>query len=77
MQNKLLFSKNQSDIVQFTGEGPFTRGFDKVSPARTGGWLGWQIIKAYMNKHPEVSLAKLMEGNDAQAILRESGYKPK
>jgi gliding motility-associated lipoprotein GldB len=77
VQNKLLFSKNQSDIVQFTGEGPFTRGFDKVSPARTGVWLGWQIIRSYMNKHPEVSLAKLMEGNDAQAILRDSGYNPK
>ncbi|MBL4624755.1 MAG: hypothetical protein JKY42_06410 [Flavobacteriales bacterium] len=77
VQNKLLFSKNQSDIVQFTGEGPFTRGFDKTSPARAGSWLGWQIVRSYMNRHPEISLNQLVEKKDAQAILQKSGYKPK
>jgi gliding motility-associated lipoprotein GldB len=77
VQNKLLFSQNQSDIMQFIGEGPFTRGFDKVSPARTGSWLGWQIVRSYMNKHPDVSLSELVEMKDSKAILRESGYKPK
>lgn len=77
VQNEILFSKNQSDVVQFTGEGPFTRGFDKTSPARTGVWLGWRIVRSYMNKHPDVTLNELMEMSDAQALLRESGYKPK
>lgn len=77
VQNKLLYTMNQSDVMQFTGEGPFTKGFDKASPARTGVWLGWQIIRSYMNSHPEVSLKDLVEMEDAQSILRESGYKPK
>ncbi|MBL4653568.1 MAG: hypothetical protein JKY53_12020 [Flavobacteriales bacterium] len=77
VQKKLLFSKNQSDIMQYTGEGPFTRGFDKISPARTGSWLGWQIVRSYMNKHPEISLPQLLEMNDAQALLSKSSYKSK
>ncbi len=77
VQNKLLYTTNQSDVIQFTGEGPFTKGFDKASPAKTGVWIGWQIIRAYMNSHPEVSLKELVEMTDAQTILRESGYKPK
>ena len=77
VQKKLLFSKNQSDIMHYTGEGPFTKGFDKISPARTGSWLGWQIVRSYMNKHPDISLAQLVEMKDAQALLSQSGYKPK
>ena len=77
IRNKMLYSTESEIIAKFTNEGPFTSGFAPESPARTGTWLGWQIVKKYMNDHPEISLKQLMEAKDAQAILAKSKYKPK
>lgn len=76
VKNKLLFSSNGSDIAKYTNEGPFTADFNKESPARTGVWIGWQIVRKYMNRNPNVSLQELLSENDAQKILNKSTYKP-
>ncbi len=47
----MLFSVNNSDIVKYIGEGPFTTDFNKESPARTGAWIGWQIVRKYMDEN--------------------------
>ena len=57
-------------------DGPFTKGFDADAPARLGEWVGWQIVSAYMEKNKEVSLKELLQINDSQKILNQSGYKP-
>ncbi len=75
IKNKLLYSSEYETIAKYTTEGPFTTGFVKESPARTGVWTGWQIVRAYMNEHKEVSLEALMNA-DAQKILSQSRYKP-
>ena len=46
------------------------------SPGRIGNWVGWKIVKKYMNKHSNVSLHELMSEKNAQQILSKSGYKP-
>lgn len=76
IKNNFLYSSGLDVISKFTGEGPFTTGFAKESPAKTGIWTGWQIVRKYMNTHPEVSLEQLMNENDPQKILTLSKYKP-
>ena len=61
--NKILFSTNQSDIGLMMNDGPFTNGFPKESPARTGVWMGWQIARAWVNRNVDV--------NDFSFVLRE------
>jgi uncharacterized protein YjaZ len=56
-------------------DGPFTSGFAEESPARTGSWLGWQIVKDYMDNN-DVTLKELLKDTDSQKILEKSGYKP-
>jgi hypothetical protein len=76
VQNELLYTtdfKTQSNLIQ---DGPFTTGLSNESPARLGQYIGWKIIRAYMSKHPETSLQDLIEIDDAQLILQNSGYKP-
>ena len=73
---KLLFSTDKLEIRKFTGEGPFTATFGQNSPAQVGVWLGWQIVRTYMDTHPEVSLEQLMREKDYQRILRYSEYRP-
>lgn len=76
LQNKFLYSSEADAISKFTGEGPFTTGFVKESPARTGIWLGWNIVRAYMKEYPKTSLEELMKLEDPQIILSKSKYKP-
>ncbi|MBW6483168.1 MAG: hypothetical protein K0B10_08905 [Vicingaceae bacterium] len=76
MDNKLLFTKENNQIIKFMGEAPFTNGFPEGSPGRIGHWLGWQIIKAYMKTNPTITINELMQKTDAQEILNKSNYKP-
>lgn len=77
IEQKLLYSTNPRSYLKLINDGPTTQGFPKESPARLGYFVGWQIVKAYMEKHPEITLAQLCNETDAQKILTESGYKPR
>ncbi len=77
IEQKLLYSTDHVENNKYTGEGPFTPGFPEGSPGRVGQWLGWQIVRSFMDNNSEVSLRELMEKeNDAQKILTKSKYKP-
>ena len=59
------------------GEAPFTQGFSQeLSPGNIGQWIGWQIIKKYVSKNPEMKPEELMR-TDAKKIIDEAKYKPK
>ena len=58
------------------GESPFIQGFPEGSPGRIGHWIGWQIVKAYMNKNPTITVLQLMNNNNAQELLNKSKFKP-
>lgn len=76
LEQKMLYSNNMNDLIKFTREAPFTAAFGNESPPRTGNWIGWQIVKQYMNHHSDVSLQQLMDEPDAQKIFTQSKYKP-
>jgi hypothetical protein len=40
-------------------------------------WVGWQIVRKYMQENKDVTLQQLMAQKDAQYILNGSKYKPK
>jgi hypothetical protein len=62
---------------KFLGDRPKTLEVGEQCPGRIGQWVGWQIVKKYMETHPDVSLPQLMQMNDAEKIFKESRYKPK
>jgi hypothetical protein len=63
-------------IAEFTNDGPFTGSISKECPPRIAMWIGWQIVKSYMDHNEQVSLEELMNEKDAQKILSKSKYKP-
>jgi hypothetical protein len=77
IENDLIFSSDMLVIRKFFTDGPYSHSFSSESPARLGEWLGWQIVKAYMNKNQEVTLQQLLLEEDDQKILTNSRYKPK
>jgi len=77
IDNKLLYSKDDLSYKKFFNEAPFTTSFSKNSPPRTGSWIGWRIVSAYMKKTKATNLNELIRNNNSQEILTQSGYKPK
>jgi len=76
IEQQLFFSTNPKIYIKYIHDGNSTQGFPKEAPARLGAFIGWQIVRAYMKKHPEVTLKGLFEIRDAAKILSQSGYKP-
>ncbi|MDX9906557.1 MAG: hypothetical protein RBS55_08240 [Bacteroidales bacterium] len=77
IDQEVLYSTESFANNRFIMDGPFTSGLPDGAPAMLGRWIGWQIIRSYMMKNPGISLEELFAQNDSQAILSNSGYKPK
>jgi len=79
LDQNLLYESDYPKIQKYIGEAPFTPGLGEKneSAPKLAIWTGWQIVRQYMDKHPEVTLQQLMADNDAQKILNESKYRPK
>ncbi len=77
LDENLLYESDFLKIQKFFNPGPFTSGLGEKneSAPKLGVWTGWQIVKEYMEKHPDITLQQLMADNDAQKILNESKYK--
>lgn len=75
--NKNLLYDTKFEQFKYVKDGPTTYGMPKESPGRVGAWLGWQIVRAYMNENPNTTLKELIEIKDGQKILTASKYKPK
>lgn len=76
VDNKLLFDSDYMTITKMIGEGPFTAYFSKESPSRTGVWLGYKIVCAYMKNNENISISELMNESDYQKIMNKSKYNP-
>lgn len=79
LQNNLLFETDYQKIQVFLSEGPFTPGLGEKneSAPKLGVWIGWQIVRKYMQENKQVSLQQLMAEKDPQKILQQAKYKPK
>lgn len=76
LEDKILYSTNVIDKKNYLGDRPVTIQVGEKCPGRIGQWVGWQIVKQYMETHPEVTLPDLMKISDAQALFRDSNYRP-
>lgn len=74
VDQQILHAQDEEEIIKWITEGPFTATLPKESPSRVGIWLGWQIVRDYMEKNPNVSLEELMQESNYQRILKN--YKP-
>lgn len=77
VENEYLYSTDTTLPARFIADAPFSKFYlelDRESPGRLGQYIGWQIVKAYMNNN-EVSFLDMMK-KDAVEIFNKSNYKP-
>lgn len=75
IQNDLLHSLDKMAIKKYTDDGPKTQELGENAPGNIGSFVGWQIVKKYMDSYPKTSLQELME-TDNETILEKAKYKP-
>ncbi len=78
IENKMLYDNDQKLIPRFINPAPFSKFYleiDNDSPGRVGAWIGWQIVRSYMDSN-EVSVEQLLK-TDAKELFEKSRYKPK
>jgi hypothetical protein len=74
VEQNWIYSNDIKLIVRYFNESPTTVGLEG-SPARIGQFLGWRIIKSYMDKNPDVTILELIAEDNQSKILKS--YKPK
>ncbi len=77
VENELLYSTKQKEIFLYTSEAPTTKGLPTEAPGRIPIWVGWKIVKEFMDNNPDISPAQLMQITNAQEILKKARYKPR
>ena len=78
IENELLFDTDSKLYERFLYPAPFSKFYlqlDAESPARLGQFIGWNIIRAYMEKN-DVSIKKMLN-TPAEEIFNKANYKPK
>ena len=79
LENNLLYETDYMKIQKYLNDAPFTPGIgeDSKSAPKLGVYIGWQIVKRYMERNSDVTVQQLMNERDAQKILNASKYKPR
>lgn len=76
IKEDLMYATDSRKIRKLVDYSPHSPGMPEEAPGRTANWVGWQVVQAYMRRHPETTLQELIAIEDAQALLDASRYKP-
>lgn len=78
VEKEMLYSTNPKLGARFISPAPFSKFYleiDNESPGMLGRYLGWKIVRAYMDR-TKTDVQQLMI-TDADEIFKNSKYKPK
>ena len=78
IENELIFDTDSQLYERFLYPAPFSKFYlqlDAESPSRLGQYVGWNIIRSYMDKN-DVSIKKMLN-TSAEEIFNKANYKPK
>ncbi|MDU8885736.1 gliding motility lipoprotein GldB [Yeosuana sp. MJ-SS3] len=78
VERELLYSTDSKLPSRFINPAPFSKFYlveiDNESPGKIGQYMGWQIVKAYMNNH-DASLKEMLNSSP-EDIFNNSKFKP-
>ncbi|MCW5520059.1 gliding motility lipoprotein GldB [Aureitalea sp. L0-47] len=77
IENELLYSTDPKLLGRFVNPAPFSKFYleiDNESPGMVGRFIGWQIVRSYMENN-DVTVPQLMI-KSTEEIFQNSKYKP-
>ena len=79
VEKELLYSTDSKLPSRFINPAPFSKFYlediDSESPGRLGRYIGWQIVRAYM-EHNDVPLKDMLM-TSPEEIFNNSKFKPR
>ena len=78
IEKEMLYSDEQKLASRFIDPSPFSKFYleiDNDSPGQVGSWIGWQIVRSFMENN-DTKLDQMLK-MDAKEIFEKSKYKPK
>lgn len=79
IEHEVLYDTDSELQRRFINLAPFSKfrlQLDNESPPQLGQYMGWQIVRQFAEKNPDVSLAELLQ-TDAEELFKKSNYKPR
>lgn len=77
LKEELLYETRMQEIQKLINPSPVAPGgMPREAPGRIANWVGWQIVKAFMDRHPDATVEDLIGFSDVQKFLEASRYKP-
>lgn len=77
IENRSLFSSDWRLLTNYMQPAPFTTGLSADSPGQMGVYLGYNLVKAFAENNPSLSLSDIVYETSSQKILSMSGYNPR
>lgn len=78
IEKQLLYSDDKKLAARFIDDAPFSKFYleiDNESPGKVGAYIGWQIVRSFMENN-SVTVPELLR-MDATELFKKSKYKPK
>ncbi|RXG25347.1 protein involved in gliding motility GldB [Leeuwenhoekiella polynyae] len=78
IENELLFDSDSKLLSRFINPAPFSKfylSFDNDSPPQLGRYIGWQIVKSYMQRN-NIPL-QMLPDKTSDEIFKQANYKPR
>lgn len=76
VQNDMLYKNDPNLTRDYMNDAPNTPALGETSPGNIGQFVGWQIVKKWMDKNPKATPVELM-GKNARQLFDEAKYKPR
>ena len=76
LEQNLMYEANNMKISKYLQPAPTSKGMPSGSPGRTGSYMGYKIVTAFMDRNKDMDIPSLINHNDAQLLLEESRFKP-
>lgn len=74
-EKQQLFETNALLVAQYTRPAPFTRNFGQQSPGQAACYLGYRIVRQYMERHPDTPYDALFR-IPSQQMVEGARYNP-
>ena len=75
-EKELFYATNPNLFNKLISPSPNVPDMPPQAPGGVANYIGWQIVTAFMERHPELTVSDLLKIMDAQSILDQSRYKP-
>ena len=78
LEKKLLFDHDPTTAARLVAPSPVTGILGTRVPGRVGRYVGWRIIRTYLERNPDTTLSDILSSNFYMSddILRKAGYRP-